>query len=52
MIAICPAGPPKLTIPSFNQNRNAWPSVGSVTLSSEMAAEAGRCATTAGQAYS
>ena len=23
MIAICPAGPPKLIIPNFNQKRNA-----------------------------
>jgi hypothetical protein len=28
MIAICPAGPPKLMNPSFSQKRNAWPSVG------------------------
>jgi hypothetical protein len=29
MIAICPAGPPKLMNPSFSQNRNASDSVGS-----------------------
>ena len=34
MIAICPAGPPKLTIPSFSQNRSACPSVGSATAAS------------------
>jgi hypothetical protein len=28
MIAICPAGPPKLMKPSFNQNQNASRSVG------------------------
>ena len=28
MIAICPAGPPKLIIPSFSQKRNAWASLG------------------------
>jgi hypothetical protein len=29
MIAICPAGPPKLMNPSLSQNRNASDSVGS-----------------------
>jgi hypothetical protein len=28
MIAIWPAGPPKLIIPSFSQKRNACPSLG------------------------
>ena len=28
MIAICPAGPPKLIIPSLIQKRNAWASLG------------------------
>jgi hypothetical protein len=28
MIAICPAGPPKLMNPSFSQNQNASRSVG------------------------
>ena len=47
-----PGGPPELIIPSFSQNRNAWPSVGNATRSSEMTSEAGRCATTAGEDYS
>jgi hypothetical protein len=34
MIAICPAGPPKLIIPSFNQNRSASRSVGFVVAGS------------------
>ena len=28
-----PGGPPELIIPSFSQNRNAWPSVGNATRS-------------------
>jgi hypothetical protein len=46
MIAICPAGPPKLIIPSFSQNRNACLSVGSAIAASGLAT-GGRCVRTA-----
>ncbi len=35
MIAICPAGPPKLIIPSFSQKRSASRSVGVATVGSD-----------------
>jgi hypothetical protein len=44
MIAICPAGPPKLIIPSFSQNRNASDSLGFTAPSAVSAALAGRSA--------
>jgi hypothetical protein len=40
MIAICPAGPPKLMNPSFSQKRSAWLSVGPVRTTSELTAAA------------
>ena len=37
MIAICPAGPPKLMTPSLNQNRAASARVGMVLIAMDLA---------------
>lgn len=49
VIATCPAGPPNLIIPSFNQNRSASPSVG--TAVAELTSTETGCVTTGSEPY-